>query len=231
MKTIGIVGGLAWPSSITTYRTINHLVEQRAGGGHCARMIFVQTDFADIERMQAAGDWEGVGRQIARSATKLKLAGADFYIVACNTVHTAAAYFVEEVDLPFIHIVDPCGEAIKARGLRTVGLMGTGYTMNGSYFKDRLGEKYGLKVITPEEPFATAIDRALFQELTREIIRDDTREGLKEAMTSLTDRGAEAVILGCTELGLALSQKDCCVPLLDTTVEQAKAAVEFAFAE
>ena len=94
MKTIGIVGGLAWPSSITTYRTINQLVEQRAGGGHCARMIFVQTDFADIERMQAAGDWEGVGRQIARSATKLKLAGADFYIVACNTVHAAAEYFV-----------------------------------------------------------------------------------------------------------------------------------------
>ena len=152
MKTIGIVGGLAWPSSIIYYKTINELVAKRLGGSgrHCAKLVMAQIDFDEIEYRQAKGQWDIVGDLIAKVAGQLKAAGADFYIVACNTVHTAGERFESKISLPFIHIVDPAAQLAVAGGYKTVGLLGSRYTMTGSYFVDRLKEHYGLKVCVAE---------------------------------------------------------------------------------
>ncbi|MGI6203724.1 MAG: aspartate/glutamate racemase family protein [Anaerovoracaceae bacterium] len=228
MKRIGIVGGVGWPSTVTTYTEINRLVEEKLGNGHCAELILAQTDFKEMTKNQEEGNWERVGELIADSAARLKAGGADFYIVACNTVHTAYPYFRDMVDLPCIHIVDPCGEALSAIGAKKVGLMGSRYTMEGDFFRSRLESKFNMEVLIPDEPHRTYIHDALYSELTSNIIREETHEKFRGAVNNLIERGADAIILGCTEFGLIVKQEDSSVPVIDTTIEQAKAAVEYA---
>jgi aspartate racemase len=228
MKTIGIVGGVAWPSSVVYYRHINESVAARlAGSGrHCAKLVMAQTDFDEIERWQLEGRWDIVGDLIAEQANKLKAAGADFYLVACNTVHTAADRFVSRVDLPFIHIVDPAAERVVASGYKRIGLLGSRYTMKGSYFVDRLRGQYGLDVLVAEGDDELNVHNALYQELTKGVFLPSTREKFKVAMANLAQRGAEAIILGCTEFGILVSVDDSPVPVIDTTIAHAEAAVE-----
>jgi aspartate racemase len=228
MKTIGIVGGVAWPSSIIYYQTINELIAKRMGGSgrHCAKLVMAQTDFDEVERRQVEGRWDLVGGLIAGEANKLKAAGADFYIVACNTVHTAADVFEERVDLPFIHIVDPAAEQALASGFKSVGLLGSKYTMTGTYFVDRLKDRYGLKVLVAEGEHEANVHNALYEELTKGIFRPETRVKFKAALESLASRGAEVIILGCTEFGMLIKAEDSPVPLIDTTIAHAEAAVE-----
>jgi aspartate racemase len=228
MKTIGIVGGVAWPSSIIYYQTINELIAKRMGGSgrHCAKLVMAQTDFDEVERRQVEGRWDLVGGLIAGEANKLKAAGADFYIVACNTVHTAADVFEGRVDLPFIHIVDPAAEQAIASGFKTVGLLGSRYTMTGTYFVDRLKDRYGLKVLVAEGEHQANVHNALYEELTKGIFRPETRVKFKAALESLASRGAEVIILGCTEFGMLIKAEDSPVPLIDTTIAHAEAAVE-----
>lgn len=228
MKTIGIVGGVAWPSSLVYYRLINEEVARRLGGSgrHCAKLVLAQTDFDEIERRQVTGEWDIVGDLLAAEANKLKSAGADFYIIACNTVHTASERVEAAVDLPFIHIVDPTAQKAVDGGYKTVGLLGSRYTMQGTYFVGRLKERYGLKVIVAEGEHEVNVHSALYEELTKGIFRSETRAKFQAALDDLANRGAEAIILGCTEFGMLVEPDDSPVPILDTTAIHAHAAVD-----
>jgi len=233
VKTIGIVGGLAWPSTIVYYRTINQLVAQRLGGSglHSARLVLAQTDFDEIENSQRAGQWERVGALLAEQGNRLKAAGADFFLLACNTVHTADQHVEANVDLPFLHIVDPAAQQAVDRGDHTVGLLGSRYTMTGGYFIERLANRYGLHVAVAGDEHQANVHNALYEELAKGVFLDSTREKFKAAIADLVDRGAQAVILGCTEFGMLLSPDDSPVPLIDTTVAHAVAAVDIALGD
>lgn len=233
MKTIGIVGGIAWPSTIIYYKTINELVAKRLGGGglHSAKLVLVQTDFAEIERWQQAGRWDVVGDLLASEAMKLKAASADFFLLACNTVHTAADRIEHSVHLPMIHIVDSTARKVLESGFKTVGLLGSRYTMTGTYFVGRLEQRYDLRVLVVEGDDQDMVHNALYTELARGIFLAETREKFKTAINSLINRGAEVVILGCTEFGMLIQAEDSSVPIIDTSTAHAEAAVEMAFAD
>lgn len=229
MKTIGIVGGVAWPSTLVYYRLINSMIAERLGdnGLHSAKLVIAQTDFAQVEHHQRNGRWDLVGELLAEQARRLQAAGADFYLLACNTVHTATTV-VTAIDLPFLHIVDPTAQRVVAEGWSRVGLLGSKYTMFGDYFVGRLQDRYGLDVIVAEGHHADVVHNALYQELARGRFLPETRAAFKLVITDLVDRGAEAVILGCTEFGVLIHPSDSPVPLIDTTHEHARAAVDFA---
>lgn len=228
MKTIGIVGGLAWPSTITYYEIINEETAKRLGGNgrHCAKIVLAQTDFFEVEKNQTEGNWDRVGELLADSVSRLKAAGADFYIIACNTVHIAMPKVEELTDLPYIHIVDPTAEYLVRSGFKKVGLLGSGYTLEKDYFKGRLKDRYGLEVILPEGEHRENIHRALYDELVKGIVRDETKAKFDAAVLDLAGRGAEAVILGCTEFDLAVDQEKSPVPVVDTVRLHALAAVD-----
>jgi aspartate racemase len=228
MKTIGIISGVAWPSSIVYYRKINELVAGRLGGLHSAKLVMAQTDFEEIERRQREGRWDLVGDLLAKQANKLKAAGVDFFLIACNTVHAASERVEQRVDLPFIHIVDPTAEQVVARGVTTVGLLGSQYTMTGNYFVNRLRERYGLNVLIAEGEHQANVHNALYEELAKGIFLSATREKFKVAIQDLVGRGAELIILGCTEFGMLVRPEDSTVPIIDTTIAHAEAAVELA---
>ena len=232
MKTIGIVGGIAWPSTIVYYRTINELVARRRGGTglHCARLVLAQTDFAEIERHQREGRWDLVGDLLAEQANRLKAAGADFFLLACNTVHTADEHIQRAVDLPFLHIVDPTGQEALNRGFTTVGLLGSRYTMTGSYFVERLHDRYALNVLIAEGEHQANVHDALYNELVKGILSPQTRAKFTAAIGDLVTRGAEAIILGCTEFGMLVAPEDSPAPIIDTTTVHAQAAVDMALA-
>jgi aspartate racemase len=232
MKTIGIVGGVAWPSTIVYYRTINELVARRLGGTglHCARLVLAQTDFAEIERHQREGRWDLVGDLLAEQANRLKAAGADFFLVACNTVHTADEHIQHAVELPFLHIVDPTGQVALDRGFTTVGLLGSRYTMTGSYFVERLRDRYALNVLIAEGEHQANVHDALYNELAKGIFSAHTRAKFNAAIQDLVARRAEAIILGCTEFGILVAPEDSPVPIIDTTIAHAQAAVDLAMA-
>ena len=228
VETIGVIGGIAWPSTIVYYRIINELVAERLGedGLHSADLVLAQTDFEEIERNQREGRWDRVGVLLAEQGRRLKAAGADFFLLACNTVHTADHYIENAVDLPFLHIVDPTADQLIARGFSTVGLLGSRYTMTGDYFVGRLQKRYGLNVLVAEGEHQDNVHNALYQELAKGEFLPGTRNKFKAAIAELISRGAEAVILGCTEFGLLVRPEDSAVPLVDTTVAHAVAAVD-----
>lgn len=233
MKTIGIIGGLAWPSTISFYRTINEEIAKRLGGNglHSAKLIIAQTDFNEVEYNQKIGNWERVGALLGEQAQRLKAGGADFFFLACNTVHAAYEQIIRHTDLPCIHIVDPIGEYAVKNGYRTVGLMGSKYTMEGVFFKGRLQEKYGVQTIVPHGENKENIHNALYRELTKGIIREDTHQKFIQCIHELTERGAELIVLGCTEFGLVVNSEDSAVPVVDTTKALSLAAVERALSE
>lgn len=230
MKTIGIIGGIAWPSSIVYYRIINELVAERLGDGglHSASLVLAQTDFEEIERNQREGRWDLVADLLAEQGNKLKAAGADFFLLACNTVHTSADRIERAVDLPFLHIVDPTARQVQQLGVTTIGLIGSRYTMTGSYFVGRLRENYGLNVLVAEGEHQENVHNALYRELAKGMFLPATREKFQAAIGSLVQRGAEAIILGCTEFGMLLEPEDSPVPVIDTTRAHASAAVDLA---
>lgn len=229
MKTIGIVGGIAWPSTLVYYKAIHEYFKERTGtnGLHTPNLIIAQTDFALIEAAQAKGRWDEVGRLLAAEANKLKAAGADAFLLACNTVHTADDYIVKNVDLPMLHIVDAAARKVLDRGCTTVGLLGSRYTMKGTYFVGRLEQKYGLKVLVAHGEHENNVHNALYQELARNIFLPETRVKFKAAIVDLVANGAEAIILGCTEFGMLLQEEDSPVPIIDTSFAHAEAAVDF----
>ncbi|MBD9503698.1 aspartate/glutamate racemase family protein [Pseudomonas sp. PDM17] len=228
MKTIGLIGGMSWESTIPYYRQINERIKERLGGLHSAKVALYSVDFHEIERLQHAGDWDAAGRVLADAARSLKAAGADFLVLCTNTMHKVAPAIEAAVDIPLLHIADPTAQAIRAAGVSTVGLLGTRFTMEQAFYKDRLVEKFGLKVLTPNEAERQVVHRIIYEELCLGRIRDESREEYRRIIAALVEQGAEAVILGCTEISLLVGPADASVPLFDTTALHALHAADAA---
>ena len=230
MKTIGLIGGMSWESTIPYYRLINEGVKQRLGGLHSAKLILHSVDFDEIERLQRSGDWDAAGALLTRSAQLLETAGAELLVLCTNTMHKVAPAIESAVSIPLLHIADATAEAAKAAGIRRVGLLGTRFTMEQDFYVGRLTERHGLEVLTPTAPERDEVHRIIYEELCLGKILPASRESYHRIMDELIRRGAQAVILGCTEISLLVGEKDSPVPLLDTTAIHAQSAVEAALA-
>jgi len=226
MKVVGLIGGMSWESTIPYYREINELIKERLGGLHSAKIILYSVDFHDIERLQRAGDWETAGQLMADAARCLEGAGADFLVLCTNTMHKVAAAIEAAVHIPLLHIADPTAAEIKAAGFSTVGLLGTRFTMEQSFYKDRLRERHGLRITIPLSEDRRIIHRIIYEELCQGLILDESRNEYRRVIRSLVHQGAEAIILGCTEISLLVDRHDSAVPLFDTTRTHARRAAE-----
>ena len=226
MKIIGLIGGMSWESTVPYYRQINETVKEHLGGLHSARVILYSLDFHEIERLQHTGNWQAAGAVLADAARALEAAGADFVVLCTNTMHKVAPAIEAAVRIPLLHIADPTADEIKNSGFSTVGLLGTRFTMEQAFYKDRLHERHGLTVIVPAPPDREVIHRVIYEELCLGKIADESRSEYRRIMATLVDQGAEAIILGCTEISLLVGQTDAAVPLFDTTVIHARKAAE-----
>ena len=230
MKTIGLLGGMSWESSIEYYRIINQTVQERLGGLHSARSLMYSVDFAPVAELQAAGRWAEAGELLAGAARQLERGGADFIVLCTNTMHRVAAEIQAALTIPLLHIADPTARAITAAGLRTVGLLGTRFTMEQEFYTGRLIENYGLDVRIPDQADREIIHRVIYEELCLGRIDPASKQQYQAIMQRLIAAGAEGIILGCTEIDLLIKPGDSDVPLFDTTALHAIAAVEYALA-
>lgn len=224
MKTIGLIGGMSWESTIPYYRHINETIKQQLGGLHSARIILYSVDFHEIEQLQRAGDWETAGALLAHTAHSLESAGADFLVLCTNTMHKVAPAIEAAVGIPLLHIADATAVAIRQAGHSMVGLIGTGFTMQQPFYRERLRQQHGLDVCVPDAPDQDVIHRIIFEELCLGKIHESSRIAYRDIMDRLVRQGAQAIILGCTEISLLVSQTDSSVPLFDTTAIHARAA-------
>jgi len=230
VKTIGLLGGMSWESTLTYYRLINEAVRDRLGGLHSAECVLYSVDFEPIERLQSAGSWEATGAILADAARRVESAGADFLVLCTNTMHKVAPLIEAAIEIPLLHLADATGEAVRSAGFGTVGLLGTRFTMAEDFYRGRLTERHGLEVLVPSEPERELIDRVIFEELCLGRCLDGSRRRYLEIIARLAERGAQAVILGCTEISLLVAPTDTSVPLLDTTAIHAERAVAWALA-
>ena len=228
MKTIGMIGGMSWESSAEYYRIINEEVKRRLGDLHSAKCVLASVDFAEIEVLQREGRWEEAGRAMAAEARALERAGADFVILCTNTMHISTAEIEAAISIPFLHIADPTAEAVKAAGIQTVGLLGTRFTMEQDFYKGRLQEKHGLRVLVPDAEDRDIVHRVIYEELVLGVVNPQSRAQYARIMQGLVDKGGQGIILGCTEIGLLVKAEDSRVPLFDTTLIHALAAVDLA---
>jgi aspartate racemase len=228
MKTIGLVGGMSWESSAEYYRILNEEVRERLGGLHSARCVMLSVDFAEIEPLQHEGKWDEAAERLVAAARGVAAAGADFVVLCTNTMHKVADEIERALPIPLLHIADPTARTIQARGLRTVGLLGTRFTMEEHFYKARLVDKHGLDVLTPDDAERELIHRVIYDELCLGQVKAGSQRRYLEIIDRLVSRGAQGIILGCTEIGLLIHQRDTAVPLFDTTRIHAVAAVELA---
>ena len=231
MKTIGRIGGMSWESTVTYYRVINEAVRERLGGLHSARLVLYSVDFQEIEQLQRSGDWDRAGAILSGAARSLEAAGADLLLLCTNTMHKVAPAIEAAVRIPLVHIADPTAEAVKCAGFSTVGLLGTRFTMEESFYRNRLSERHGLAVVVPGDGERGIVHRVIYDELCLGIVRSDSRLEYRRIIAGLVEQGAEAIILGCTEISLLVGQDDSAVPLFDTTRIHAQSAVELATAD
>jgi len=229
MKTIGLLGGMSWESSLEYYRVINQAVRKELGGTHSARIVMVSLDFGEIEDLQMKGDWQEAARILIKSALELEGAGADFVLICTNTMHLLAEEISGSISIPLLHIADATARAIQAEKLQVVGLLGTSFTMEKDFYRGRLEKLHQLGVIIPDQEQRDLVHRLIYDELVQGKILDRSRAAYLEVIQSLIDKGAEGIVLGCTEIGLLVSQKDVSVPVFDTMEIHALAAVEAAF--
>ena len=230
MKTIGLIGGMSWESTVSYYRAINEAVRTRLGGLHSARLVLFSVDFEEIERLQRAGRWDLAGEVLGDAGRALAAAGADFLLICANTMHKVAPAVEAAAGRPLLHIADATAEVILAAGHRRVGLLGTRYTMEQEFYRERLRCPHGLEVVVPEEPDRAIVHRVIFDELCRGEVLDVSRAEYRRVMAALVSRGVEAIVLGCTELSLLVDAADATVPLFDTTLIHAQRAVDRALA-
>lgn len=230
MKTIGLIGGMSWESTIPYYRALNEAVKQQLGGLHSARCILYSVDFHDIERLQHAGDWNAAGAMLADAARSLELAGADFIVLCTNTMHKVASSIEAAVNIPLLHIADATAMAIKQAGFNRVGLLGTKFTMEQPFYRDYLSEQHGIEVLVPNDAERDSLHQIIYQELCQGIINSESKQAVRRMMAGLAWQGVDAIILGCTEIGLLVGKADAAVPLFDTTLLHANAAVQLALA-
>lgn len=228
MKTIGLIGGMSWESSIVYYRLINEDVKARLGGLHSAKSVMYSVDFADIVPLQREGNWAELNKKMVEAAQHVEAGGADFIVICTNTMHKTADEIEKHVNIPLLHIVDVTAEQIKAANLSKVGLLGTSFTMEDDFYKGRLVDKYGLEVVVPTEEERQDVHRIIFDELCVGKIKPASKKRYREIMDNLVRRGAQGIILGCTEIGLLVGAEDSSVPLFDTAKIHAAAAVAYA---
>ncbi|MBK7079975.1 MAG: aspartate/glutamate racemase family protein [Betaproteobacteria bacterium] len=224
MKTIGLIGGMSWESTVPYYRQINETVRERLGGLHSARLVLYSVDFHDIERLQHAGDWQAAGALLAGAARAVQAAGASFLVLCTNTMHNVAPAIEAAVTIPLLHIADPTAAEIKRTGHSTVGVLGTRFTMEQAFYRDRLSERHGLRVVVPGPEDRETVHRIIYQELCLGVVTAESRGAYRRILAKLAAQGAQAIILGCTEISLLVTQQDSAVPLFDTTALHARAA-------
>jgi aspartate racemase len=230
MKTLGLLGGMSWESTVTYYQEINRHVRSAKGGLHSAPCIVYSFDFARIEALQRAGEWDEAGRLLDDAAAALQRAGAEAIVLCTNTMHSVSQGIEAASALPLLHIADPTAERIVQAGLKTVGLLGTRFTMEKDFYKARLGDKFGLNVVIPDEAGRAVVHDIIYRELCNGIIREESRQAYYEVIEDLKKAGAECLILGCTEIGLLVDGDDerCTLPPFDTTKIHAIAAADWA---
>ncbi len=218
---------MSWESTVPYYKIVNEVVKERLGGLHSAKLILYSVDFAEVERMQHSGDWDGAGRLLAAAACSLQAAGAEFLVLCTNTMHKVGPAIERAVTIPFLHIADPTAHAIKAAGYKTVGLLGTRFTMEQSFYRDRLVQNHMLDVIVPSPGDRDVIHQAIYDELCLGKVVPSSRDEFIRVISTLARDGAEAIILGCTEISLLVSQSDSAIALFDTTSIHARSAAEY----
>lgn len=231
MKTIGLIGGMSWESSIEYYRIVNEEVRARLGGLHSARCVLFSVDFAEIEPLQQEGNWDEAAEKLIVAAQSVAAAGADFVVLCTNTMHKVADRIEAVLEIPLLHIADATARKIQDQGLRKVGLLGTRFTMEEDFYKGRFVEEHRIEVLTPDDKQREIIHRVIYEELCLGRAKPSSRERYLEVIDSLVSRGAEGIILGCTEIGLLIEEGDAAVPLFDTTRIHAVAAVELALGQ
>jgi aspartate racemase len=230
MRRIGLLGGMSWESSAEYYRLVNEAVRDRLGGLHSADCLLRSVDFADVEALQREGDWDRAGALLAREARDLVAAGAELIALCTNTMHKVAGAVTEAVDVPLVHIADTTAAAVREAGLRRVGLLATAYTMEQDFYVGRLREAHGLEVLVPGDADRALVHRVIYDELCLGRVLDDSREEYRRVMRDLAGRGAEGILLGCTEIDLLVGPADAPVPVFDTTRLHAERIVDLALA-
>jgi aspartate racemase len=228
MKTIGLIGGMSWESSIEYYRIINEAVRERLGGLHSAKCLMYSVDFAEIEPLQHGGKWTAAAERMIEAARHVEDGGADFLVLCTNTMHRTADEIEKHTRIPLLHIADATAQPIKAQGLARVGLLGTRFTMEDDFYKGRLTEKHSLDVVIPTEEDRETVHRVIYDELCLGKIRQTSKEQYGNVIENLVHQGAQGIILGCTEISLLVGVEDSPVPVFDTTRIHAQAAVEYA---
>jgi len=231
MKTIGLVGGMSWESTLEYYRIMNETVKEKLGGFHSAKIVMYSVDFAEVEDMQHKGEWDRAAVLLTDAARRVEAAGADFALLATNTMHRVYDEILPNIRIPLLHIADVTGREITARGLGRVGLLGTRFTMEQEFYKGKLVRDHGLEVLIPDEDERRAIHTILYDELCLGDIREASRDVFRKIIARLEGRGAQGIVLGCTEIPLIVKQKDYALPLFDTTDLHARAAVDLALSE
>lgn len=230
MKTIGLLGGMTWHSTVSYYRAINEETAARLGGLHSAKVVLYSVEFAEMEKFQMEGRWDEAGAVLAGAARAVEAAGADFLLIGTNTMHKVAPRVEAAISIPLVHIADAAAEEIKRRGLKKAGLLGTRFTMEEDFFTGRLKVRHGLDTLIPGPEDRALVHRVIYEELGLGVVRDESRTAYLDVIGRLRERGAQAVILGCTEIALLVRQEHTDVPLLDTTTLHARKAVDLALA-
>ncbi len=228
MKTIGLLGGMSWESTVGYYQTINQSVKRSLGGLHSAKIILNSVDFAEIEKLQHQGDWPATAKILIKAAKSIEAAGADFLLICTNTMHKVAPEIEQAINIPLVHIADATAEHIIKQGISKVGLLGTAFTMEQEFYKGRLTDSYGLTVITPDTEDRKIVHDVIYQELCLGKTNIESKAKYLAIIEKLAQQGAQAIILGCTEIGLLIQQQDTDIPLFDTTRIHANKAVELA---
>jgi aspartate racemase len=231
LKVIGLIGGMSWESTVPYYRQVNETIKEHLGGLHSAKVILYSVDFHEVERLQYSEDWEAAGLLLADAARALESAGADFLVLCTNTMHKVAPAIEAAVRIPLLHIADPTAGEIKRAGFSIVGLLGTRFTMEQEFYKDRLRKRHGLDVLVPNHRDREIIHRVIYEELCHGRFVDESRSEYRRVMADLVDQGVQAIILGCTEISLLVGQPDSTVPLFDTTMIHARKAAERALSD
>lgn len=231
MKTIGLLGGMSWESTTTYYRLLNEGIRAACGGLHSAQVLLRSVDFAPLEALQHAGDWDAIGDRLAQDARRVQAGGADFLLLCTNTMHKVAPVIEAAIHIPLLHIADATAEALKRQQVHTVGLLGTGFTMEQDFYKGRLTERHGIEVRVPEQDDRRLVHQVIYEELCLGRTEPASRREYLRILEMLAGQGAQGVILGCTEIGLLVSQRDTPVPLFDTTAIHAAQAVAQALSD
>ncbi len=231
MRTIGLIGGMSWESSAEYYRIMNEGIRDRRGSTASAQCLLWSFDFSEIEELQHRGDWDSLTSRMIDAAQRLETAGAEILLICTNTMHLMAEEVQAAVNIPLLHIADPTANRIKAAGFQKVGLLGTAFTMEHDFYKGRLTQQHGLQVIVPNDADRAMVHRVIYDELVAGMVKSESRDEFREIIARMVEDGAEAVILGCTEIMLLVQADDCSVPIFDTTTLHAVAAIDLAIVD